>query len=210
MAAFLDDRALVEHHDAVHVRNGGQPVRDSDHRLALHDAVERGLDRRLHLAVERRGRLVEHKDRRVLQDDARERDPLPLTARELDAALTHHGIIAEPSFGILQAEDELVRLGPARGDHHRRLSRIWPAVEDIVAHGAVKERGVLRDHTDLAAQAVLLDVAYVLSIDPYRSALNVIEAQHQIDERRFSRTGAPDEPDPLARAKRERHVVQPA
>ena len=39
-------------------------------RLALHEAEKLLLDRELDLAVERRGRLVEHEDRRILQDHA--------------------------------------------------------------------------------------------------------------------------------------------
>ena len=35
---------------------------------------------------------------------------------------------------------------------------VRPAVDDVVAHRAVQQRGVLRDHADLRAQAVLLHV----------------------------------------------------
>ena len=48
---------------------------------------ERRLDQALGLGVERRGRLVEDQDRRILEDRARDRDPLPLAARQTDAAL---------------------------------------------------------------------------------------------------------------------------
>ena len=46
-----------------------------------------------------------------------------------------------------------------------RLAGVGPAVEDVVAHGAVQQRGVLRDHADLRAQAVLRDVGDVLAVD---------------------------------------------
>ena len=52
------------------------------------------LDRELDLAVERRGRLVEDQDRRVLEDHARDRDALALAARELDAALADVRVVA--------------------------------------------------------------------------------------------------------------------
>ena len=43
---------------------------------------------------ERRGRLVEHQDRRVLEHHARDRDALLLAARELEAALADQRLVA--------------------------------------------------------------------------------------------------------------------
>ena len=84
---FLDDAAVVHDDQPVHRRDGRQPVRDGDHGLAFHQPVEVLLDRRLDLRIERRGRLVEDQDRRVLQHDAGDRDALALAAGQLDAAL---------------------------------------------------------------------------------------------------------------------------
>jgi hypothetical protein len=57
------------------------------------------LDRRLDLGVERRGRLVEHQDRRVLQQHAGDGDALALAAGELDAALADMGVVARAALG---------------------------------------------------------------------------------------------------------------
>ena len=63
--------------------------------LLAHQLLQAFLDRRLDLRIERRGRLVEHQDRRVLQDDAGDGDALALAAGELDAALADmRGIVA--------------------------------------------------------------------------------------------------------------------
>jgi hypothetical protein len=75
--------ALLEHDEAIHARDGRKAVRDRDHGLAFHQAEQLLLDRELDLAVERRGRFVEHQDRRVLQHDARDRDALALPAASL-------------------------------------------------------------------------------------------------------------------------------
>ena len=56
--------------------------------------VERLLHEPLGLRVERRGRLVEHEDRRVAQDRARDREPLLLAAREAVAALADDRVVA--------------------------------------------------------------------------------------------------------------------
>ena len=49
VAALLDDPALVEHDQAIEARDGGEPMRDRDHRATLHQPVELLLDRRLDL-----------------------------------------------------------------------------------------------------------------------------------------------------------------
>src|SRR5215470_4711247 len=85
--ALLDDAAMVEHNQAVHAGDGREPMRDRDHGLAGHERAEALLDRGLDLAVERGGRLIEHQDRRILQDHACDGDALALAAGELDAAL---------------------------------------------------------------------------------------------------------------------------
>ena len=56
--------------------------------------LQLGLDRALVGRVQRRGRLVEDQDRRVLQQRARDRHALLLAARELEAALAHRGLVA--------------------------------------------------------------------------------------------------------------------
>ena len=52
------------------------------------------LDGRFDLRIERRGRLVEDQDRRILQDHPRDRDPLALPARQLDPPLADMGVEA--------------------------------------------------------------------------------------------------------------------
>ena len=47
---------------------------------AVHQAIERLLHQRLAFGIERRGRLVEQQDRRVLQDGAGDGDALALAA----------------------------------------------------------------------------------------------------------------------------------
>ena len=65
---------------------------------------ERGLDHPLAFGVERARRLVEQQQRRVLQHRARDRDALPLAAREANAALAEEGPVA-----VRQRADEVVR-----------------------------------------------------------------------------------------------------
>ena len=205
--ALLDDAALVHHDQPVHRRDGRQAVRDRHHGLALHQPVQAFLDRGLDLAVERAGRLVEQQDRRVLQHHARDRDALALAARQLDAALADVRVVAVPAVRIGQALDELVRLGAPRSRHHLRIVGVRAAVEDVVAHRAMQQRGVLRDHADLRAQAVLRDVGDVLPVDQDAAALDVVEAQQQVHDRALAGARAADQADLLAGPDVQREIV---
>ena len=96
--AHLDDPALVHEDDQVGVAHGGQAVGDDEGGAACAQAVDRFLDARLGLDVERAGRLVEHQDRRVLEDGAGDRDALALAARQLAAALADERVVAVGSW----------------------------------------------------------------------------------------------------------------
>src|SRR5207244_11404225 len=67
-----------------------QAVGHHEGRAAPHEAPDRVQDDRLAAHVDGAGRLVEEEDGGVLQERARERDPLPLSAREAHAALARH------------------------------------------------------------------------------------------------------------------------
>ena len=81
MRAFLDDPAMVHHEDTVGLQDGREPVGNYDRRALAHQPVERLLHQRLAFRVERRGRLVEQQQRRLLQDCASDRDTLALAQR---------------------------------------------------------------------------------------------------------------------------------
>src|SRR6185437_12169180 len=99
---------------------------------------------RLDLRIERRGRLVEDEDRRILEDDPRDGDALALAAGQLDAALADMRVEAAPSLPVLQPLDEFGGMGARGGIAHRGLARLGPAVADVVADRAVEQRSVLR------------------------------------------------------------------
>ena len=101
---------------------------------------------------------------------------------------------------VAQRADELAGLGPGGGIDHGSVSGIGTAIENVVAHRAVQQRGVLRDHADVLAQAVLRDAGDVLAVDHDAPRLHVVEAQQQVDEGRLAGAGAADHADLLARA----------
>ncbi|MCY1228306.1 hypothetical protein D9M72_406120 [compost metagenome] len=60
------------------------------------------------------------------------------------------------------------------------------SIGDIIANGAVQQRGVLRDDADLGAQAVLRDGGDILAVDPNCAVLEIVEAQQQVHQRRLA------------------------
>src|SRR5438094_688849 len=101
----LDDTTVVEHVDAVRRPDAGEAVRDEEDRPAAEEVAHAREEVVLRARVERRGRLVQDDERRVPKERARERDPLPLTDRNV---LSAHEI---------RPEDRVVAIRP--GIHER-------------------------------------------------------------------------------------------
>src|SRR5216683_376708 len=137
---------------------------DGDAGAPFHQTVELLLDRRFDLRIERRGRLVEDEDRRILQDHAGDGDALALSARELDPALADMRVEAAPSLPVLQSLDEVERVGARRGIADLGLAGLRPAIAYVVADRAVEQRRVLRHHGDAGTQALLRDAGDVLAV----------------------------------------------
>ncbi len=95
----------------------------------------------------------------------------------------------------LTEDGSLTLFAPSFGEHYHST------------HGAVQERSVLRDQTDLGAQAFLGNVADVLPVNRNRTALRFVEAQEQVDDGGFARAAASDQADFFARADGEVEAV---
>ena len=106
-----------------------------------------GADAGLRRRVDRGGGVVEDQDARVDREGARDRDSLPLAARERDAALADHRVVA-----LGQALDELVRLREPRDALDLGVGQLRQAERDVVPHRGGEEERILRDDADLAAQ----------------------------------------------------------
>ncbi len=123
---------------------------------------------------------------------------MTLAAGELHAALADHGLKTQAALAVVQRFDELVRAGLVRGAPEVFFGGVGLAVTQVVPDGAVQQRGVLSDHADIRAQAFLADLGDVLPVDEDAAALQVIEAQQQIDQRGLAGARRPDQADLLA------------
>ena len=110
MRTLLDDAALVEHDEAIHLSDGREPMRDRDHRLAGHQRAQARLNGGFDFAVERRGRFVEYQNRRVFENDAGDGNALALAAGKLHAALADMSVIAAAAAPVLEFKNKLMRV----------------------------------------------------------------------------------------------------
>ena len=92
--AVRDDAAFLKHDDPIEIGDRRRPVSDCRYGAIAHQRLECRLDLDLDLGVERGDRLVEHADRRVLEQRAGSPQTLPLPAGELGAPLADDRRIA--------------------------------------------------------------------------------------------------------------------
>ena len=161
-----------------------------------HRLGERRADPRLGRRVDGGGRVVEDQDPRVDHERAGDREPLALAARERDAALADHGVVA-----LGQRLDELVRLGgsrrlarllvASRRGRRRRCSRGRVAENrngscEIDADRAPQRRAACSSRTSTPSTST-------------RPVADVVEARHERRERRLARAGVADQRDRRSR-----------
>lgn len=80
-AAHFDDPAVIHEDHQIGLAHRRKAVGDDEGRAVLAQRIDRFLDTRLRLDVERTGRLVEDEDRRILEDGAGDGDALAFAAR---------------------------------------------------------------------------------------------------------------------------------
>src|SRR5262249_3317540 len=174
-------------------RNDGPPA---------YEPAQRVADPLLAVGIERRRRLVEQQDRRILEERAGDRDALALPARQLDAAVSDDGVEA-----LGHALDEVA----ARRDRRPQqllVRRLGPAVADVLGDRTVEQRSLLRDHRDRLAQAFLGDAGDVLPVDQDAPALRIVEALQQREKRRLAGAGRTDDADVLARLQAQVEILE--
>ena len=160
MPSALHDMAFIQHNDFIGIDDGGQAMGNHQCGPAAGHAFNRILNIFFGKAIECRGRLIQYKDGRSLQQSARNRDPLFFTPRQFQSPFADTGVEA-----IRQRGDKAIDLRQMGGLNHFCLCRIPTPVTDIIADGVVKQHGILRHHADYRAQRGLCDCGDVLSVN---------------------------------------------
>ena len=198
MASALDDASMFEHKDPVGIDDARQAVREDQSRAAGHEPVERRLDDRLAVAIDRRQGLVQDEDRRPAEKGPRDRDALPLPARQPDPTLPDDGLVA-----LREAGDELVGMGLPGRRLELGGGRGRPSHPKVLGDRAVEEIGVLVDHRHERAQVGQRQIPDVAPAHDHAALLRVMEAEQEARHGRLPRAARSDDRHPLTRPGRE-------
>src|SRR5690606_31580643 len=105
------------------------------------------LDCTLSFGVECRCCLIQYKNWWILQEDTCNGKPLLLATRQLYPTLTDNRFIA-----VRQVGDHVVETSLTRCITHLIIGGVEPAIENVFADRARKEKNVLLHDTDIGAQ----------------------------------------------------------
>ena len=105
------------------------------------------------------------------------------------------------------AIDELGDAGLLGGAQHRRIVGARRAEHDVVADGAVEQHDVLRHVADVAAQLRRVHLSRLDAVDQDAARRRLVQAEHQLLDRRLAGTDAPDQRDALAGRDAEAHAA---
>ena len=78
------------------------------------------------------------------------------------------------------------------------IARVGTSVANVLADRAVEQPGILQHHGKLAAQCRAIPIAHVNALDTQRTAVHIVEALQQLDERGLASAGGTDDGDGLA------------
>src|SRR2546426_856946 len=201
--AALDDLASLHHEDLVRAANGRETVRDHEGRAATPQGAQPVLDGRLALRVEARGGLVQDQDAGIGENRPRDRNPLALAARQLDASFPHHRVVA-----LLEAAHELIAMGDARRLLDIVAGRVRPGERDVLPDRAVEQEVVLEDDAELAAIVGEPQGGEIATVHEDAPGFRAIEGEHEVNQRALPRPRGADQGRGGARRRVERDVLQ--
>ena len=178
-------------------------LRHNHHRRIGGHLAQRGADSGVGVHIERREGVVEQVDGRPADDRARDRQPLPLPAGEVDAALGYRH--AQP-VGV--GADEVVGRRHPQRLPHLVVGRIGLAVAQVLGDRAGEQVAALRHQADRRPQLLGVVVANVDAVDAHRPAGDVVQPADQRYQCRLARTGRAHDGRCRAGSCRQRNILQ--
>ena len=161
-------------------------MRDQDRHAALGQLGKSAKYFVLGQRIERRRRLVENDELRIAQIAAGQREFLPFTAGEIDAALeaaAEH--LLEP---IRKALDQVDR--PAAGGRGQQPLGIADLADlpggDVFAGRQIVAHEILKDDADLLVQVFEAVFAQIHAVEQDAAASRLVKARQQLDECRLA------------------------
>jgi len=168
-----------------------------------HQVFEGLLDFQFRFTVQGRRGFIQDQDGGILEERPGDAETLPLASGKDRALLADDRVET-----VRQLVDELESVGRTGRLDDFLLALLNVAVGDVVAHGIVKEDGLLGNDADLGPQRGDGDVAEVGSVDEDGAPGDFIEAGDEVDEGGFAGTAHPHDGDQFPGPYREVDVLQ--
>src|SRR5262245_48858021 len=135
---------MAHDQDLIRLANSAQSVGDDKTGAVQHEAFERFLDQLFRRRIHAGGGLVEDQDRGILQKGPGDAHSLLFSNAEFHTTLANARVVA-----LGQVLNKLVTIGGARCSKQFLLSSVEPAIENILANGAVEQKRFLADDADM-------------------------------------------------------------
>src|SRR5216117_3947744 len=199
-----DDAAVVDLDDTVRELPQPQVVGDEQHPAPLaHLFAQQPHDGAPRVPVERPGRLVADDERRIAREGACDRDPLPLSSRELARPVMEAIAQTHPRENVRSAR---ASLRPRRAFHHQHLA-------NVVERGERREKIVrLEDEAHVPApdfrRVFLGKTRNRHPAELYLAARRSKQSREDIEQRRLPRSGRAHEKHELPGAQLDRYFVE--
>ena len=160
VAALLQNLAVGQYNDIVRVLDGGKPVRHDQHRADRTHFFQAILNQQLGLGVDIRRGFVQYHDAGFVDDGPRKAQQLPLTSREIVAALAD--LLVE---AVVQLVNELIGVDITADLHDLLVGDAFFPQDDIAADRAREEEHILQHLAEVAAQRRNFDFADVDAVN---------------------------------------------
>ena len=182
---------------------GGKAVGDDQGGAPPHQRLQRRLHVPLAGCVQGRCCLVQYQHPRLVQDDAGDGQPLPLAARQPEAALADNGVVA---FG--QLHYPVVYEGRFRRFHQLKTGCVGAGVEQVLLHAGVEQVALLGHVADDFRQVGQPYLPHVNAVQAHRALGYVVQAGNQGCNGGLARAAGADEGRHLPRRDPQAHAVQ--
>ena len=197
------DLAPLEHEDRVRIHERRQPVRNDDHRPTARNPANVLVDDRLAVRIKRAGRLVENQDLRVENQRPRDRQSLPLAARQIRRPFVDVRLIT-----ARKPVDELLGAGEPRRPHHLIEGRVRLGGRDVLTDRAAEQEVLLQHDAEAATEMTDVVFANVDPIDLDKAFVVRVEPLKQTRHRGLAGPAAADDAERVPDRNLEGNVVE--
>ena len=203
VGAPFDDAAVIQHHNAVGIFDGGEAVGDDEHGAACHQLIHTILHQFFGTGIDGGSGFVQNHHRGIGYRCPGDGDQLPLTLGKAGTVAGQLRIIA-----LGQAGDEIVGIGQLCGLDAGFVGGGEVAITDIIHHRAGEEVGFLQYHAQGTAQVGFSDLIDIDAVVADFAVSDVVEAVDKVSDGGLAGTGSTHEGDLLARVGIQGHIAQ--